>query len=173
MDVDLNINFAHEIILSKKIFIRDKEAIDRISDIFFKGLKEGLSDAEWKIVYKRIEGLREKKFPFLIFATKHTDGTIYSTLSLNPYEIKLKKFNKRLKLWFSLPRKRKQLKDDFWLEEQDKEYLLTLMETAFENGLDDKQKQTMNNLLYPNKFIYFEFTLEKGKTDFELVLNYY
>jgi len=171
--MDLALNISYDILLSKKLLVRNREAIDRVSDIFFNGLKNGLTNKEWQIILQRIDGLSKKIFSFLIVSTKHTDGTIYSTITLNPYENKLKKFEKRLKLWFSLPRKRKHLKDNFWLEEQDKEYLLSLIENAFENGLDEKQKKIMTDLLYPNRFIYFEFAIEKKKVESEIILNYY
>ncbi|MBN1330989.1 MAG: hypothetical protein JXA54_16070 [Candidatus Heimdallarchaeota archaeon] len=168
-----NHNIANAVLFSKKTFVRNKKDIDRISDIFFETLKNNLTNKEWLIILQRITGFKRGIFSFLLRVFKQTDGTIYSKMILNPYETKLKKFRKQLKLWFSSSQKRKRLKDDIWLEEQDKEYLLTLLENALENGLDEKTRESFDNLLYPNKFIYFEFKVEKKGKDPELILNYY
>jgi hypothetical protein len=141
-----NTIISHEFIARKHFTSATNEDLERITEIFIKMLNKGFLNEEWYKLQMKISELPEKVLKFsIIFSNlnknKSIDFIINEKNKLSR-EIKLK-----LKMLFSTKNKRNEIKDQIFLENEDKKHTLILVENGFEKALTKRRRDAIFSIL--------------------------
>ena len=123
-------------ISTPKMTDRSDANFEKICDYTIQGLDKGLNADEKIDFLKKLDSLQNKSFIFGYYVSVGNANDLYPSYAVLSGKNFWMKLGGSLKKLFSLPKDRKQLKDQEFLEDDIRNELLEMIETSIEDGLD-------------------------------------
>ena len=122
-------------ISNPKMTERTDANLGKICNYAIQGLNKGLSDDEKITFLKKLDSLHNKSLTFGYFVSAGNAADLHTSYAILTGRNFWGKVGYSLKKLFSLPKERKRINDQEFLEDHTRNELLDMVETSIEKGL--------------------------------------
>lgn len=135
--------FVRSAISSPKMTNRTNANLAKICDYTILSLKKGLTKEEKLAFITKLDSLHDKTFHFGFFVSAGNDDVLHASFAILDGHNFWGRLGNVFKKIFSLPKERRRLNDQAFLEDVTLNELLDLVELSIENGLNSRKLHDM------------------------------